>query len=146
MSLWKWFSERSSDTDSIALIVEPNSPALMARSQVIEAIGIETMGGVFTPIINVGQPIPFSITKMFSTAIHWQTEITLGLYPQWSLMCRTLIRWELLRSLVSLGNREACPKLMCDFSTATLIFSLKLKIATETKTFEWCGLIESDSI
>jgi|SRR5688500_1299739 molecular chaperone DnaK (HSP70) len=81
MSVWKWFSGRGSDApDTMPLIVEANSPALMARSQLIEAIGIETIGGVFTPIINAGQSIPFSITQMFSTAVHWQTEITLELY------------------------------------------------------------------
>jgi len=81
MGLWNWFSARGVEPlSSSALLVEANSPALMARSQLIEAIGIETTGGVFTPILNVGQPLPFSVTKMFSTAIHWQTEITLGLY------------------------------------------------------------------
>jgi molecular chaperone DnaK (HSP70) len=81
MGLWNWFSARGMDAPSTnALLVEANSPALMARSQLIEAIGIETTGGVFTPILNVGQQIPFSVTKIFSTAVHWQTEITLGLY------------------------------------------------------------------
>lgn len=80
VGLLNWFSARGVEAPSSSvLLVEANSPALIAHSKLIEAIGIETTGGVFTPILKVGQRLPCSVTRMFSTAIHGQTEITLDL-------------------------------------------------------------------
>jgi molecular chaperone DnaK (HSP70) len=79
--LRNWFSARGvEDPTQSALLVEANSPALITYSQLIEAIGIETTGGAFTPILKVRQRLPCSITRIFSTAIDGQTEITFNLY------------------------------------------------------------------
>ncbi|MCB1642729.1 MAG: Hsp70 family protein [Xanthomonadales bacterium] len=45
-----------------------------------EAIGLETLGGVFTPVLEAGCTLPCRSTQHFSTAVDDQTEIMLSLY------------------------------------------------------------------
>lgn len=59
--------------------VELSTPAIRA-GQLVESIGIETIGGVFTPLLTVGCSIPCEITRTFSTAADNQTEISLTLF------------------------------------------------------------------
>lgn len=44
-----------------------------------EALGIETLGGVFTPLIPAGTQVPCAVTERFATAASRQTEISLRL-------------------------------------------------------------------
>jgi len=43
-------------------------------------VGIETLGGVFTPMLAAGCPMPCSIPQVFSTAEDNQTQIQVLLY------------------------------------------------------------------
>jgi len=73
----------SAQTTSIAqsalVVVEANSPALR-RAQLAEPIGLETLGGVFTPILKAGCSLPCEATNTFSTAADKQTEIKISLF------------------------------------------------------------------
>ena len=69
----------TSCNESVELIVESNSPA--AQGILLkESIGIETLGGVFTPLLNSGCNLPCEITQIFSTAEDNQNQIKLILY------------------------------------------------------------------
>jgi molecular chaperone DnaK len=59
--------------------VEPDSPATRG-GRLAEAVGLETLGGVFTPILESGCSIPCEVTQTFSTAANNQTEISIALY------------------------------------------------------------------
>ena len=58
--------------------VEARSPAI-ARGSLVESVGIETLGGVFTPLLNAGCTLPCEVTNTFSTAADNQTEISVAL-------------------------------------------------------------------
>lgn len=45
-----------------------------------ESLGIETLGGVFTPLIPSGTSIPCAVSEVFTTAADRQTEISVRLY------------------------------------------------------------------
>jgi len=57
------------------LVVEDATP-IINGGITTEAIGIETLGGVFTPLIKVGTAVPCSISEIFSTAADGQSQIT----------------------------------------------------------------------
>lgn len=61
-------------------IVEKPTPAVSGTSVLVEDIGIETLGGVFTPLLSRGCKLPCSSTKVFSTADNRQTDIKLFLF------------------------------------------------------------------
>lgn len=58
--------------------VEARSPAIV-RGSLVESVGIETLGGVFTPLLEVGCALPCEVTNIFSTAADNQTEISVAL-------------------------------------------------------------------
>jgi molecular chaperone DnaK (HSP70) len=51
-----------------------------------EDIGIETLGGVFTPLLKAGCKLPCEITQVFSTADDNQDQITIFLFQGTSAM------------------------------------------------------------
>ncbi len=59
--------------------VEPNSPAVDGQ-RLVQAVGIETLGGVFTPILELGCTLPCESTQVFSTAEDNQAEISIALF------------------------------------------------------------------
>ncbi|MDY6945042.1 MAG: Hsp70 family protein [Pseudomonadota bacterium] len=59
--------------------VEGMSPAV-SGSELTEGIGIETLGGVFTPLLERGCALPCEVTQVFSTADDRQTEILIHLF------------------------------------------------------------------
>jgi molecular chaperone DnaK len=64
-------------------VVEEDSPIVSGCGTGLvtrEALGIETLGGVFTPLIPTGTPVPCAVTERFATAANRQTEISVGLY------------------------------------------------------------------
>ena len=61
-----------------SLDVEASSPAI-AGGSLVQSIGIETLGGVFTPLLEVGCTIPCEVTNTFSTAADNQSEISIAL-------------------------------------------------------------------
>jgi molecular chaperone DnaK len=60
------------------LVVETATPIVGAGGVTIEALGIETLGGVFTPLIKPGTAVPCSLSEAFSTASEGQSQITLA--------------------------------------------------------------------
>jgi molecular chaperone DnaK len=56
------------------LVVEDATP-IVAAGLTIEALGIETLGGVFTPLIKPGTTVPCSLSEIFSTAADGQSQI-----------------------------------------------------------------------
>jgi len=63
---------------SAGVEVERNSPAI-ARGQLVEDLGLETIGGVFTPLLARGRQVPCEVTNTFGTAADNQTNIQIRL-------------------------------------------------------------------
>ena len=61
-------------------VVEKATLAVSMSGELVESIGIQTLGGVFTPLLSHGCRIPCSTAKIFSTADDRQTEIKLFLF------------------------------------------------------------------
>jgi len=62
-------------------LVEANSPASPTGATTLaEPVGIETLGGVFTPLMTEGCPLPCIATEVFSTAADNQDSISLSLF------------------------------------------------------------------
>ena len=66
----------SSSTDTI--VIEENSPVVQ-DNLLSENIGIETLGGVLTPLLNSGCKLPCKLSQVFSTAEDNQNQITITL-------------------------------------------------------------------
>ena len=62
-----------------SLQVEASSPAVR-DGRLVQAVGIETLGGVFTPFLEVGCATPCEVSRVFSTAADNQTDISVALY------------------------------------------------------------------
>jgi molecular chaperone DnaK (HSP70) len=62
------------------LIVEKPTPAISGSGRLVEDVGIETLGGVFTVLLSRGCKTPCIATKTFSTAEEAQPEIKLHLF------------------------------------------------------------------
>ena len=63
-----------------ATVVEAQSPAVGADGKLAQSIGIETLGGVFTPLVSQGTAVPCSVSEIFSTAADNQSEIVVKPY------------------------------------------------------------------
>lgn len=61
-------------------VVESHSPAIGKDAALSESIGIESIGGVFTPLIEAGASVPVQTSQVFSTAADHQDQITVALY------------------------------------------------------------------
>ena len=70
------FSTEASPT----IVVEPSSPAIGDEGALVEAVGIETLGGVFTPLLRPGCATPCELTEVFSTAADNQDQIAITLF------------------------------------------------------------------
>jgi molecular chaperone DnaK (HSP70) len=57
------------------LVVEDATPIVGTGHATVEALGIETLGGVFTPLIKPGTAVPCSLSEIFSTAADGQSQI-----------------------------------------------------------------------
>ncbi|WP_175489146.1 Hsp70 family protein [Lysobacter sp. cf310] len=67
-------------TDSVSILVAPASTTLIEGKALRESVGIETLGGVFTPLLAKGCEIPCSRSQTFSTAEDGQGQISVHLY------------------------------------------------------------------
>ena len=56
------------------LVVEDATP-IVGAGRTTEALGIETLGGVFTPLIKPGTTVPCSLSEIFGTAADGQSQI-----------------------------------------------------------------------
>ncbi len=63
-----------------ATVVEAQSPAVGADGKLAQSIGIETLGGVFAPLVSQGTAVPCSVSEVFSTAADNQSEIIVKPY------------------------------------------------------------------
>jgi molecular chaperone DnaK (HSP70) len=63
-----------------AIVLEVDTPAIDRDGNLTESVGIETLGGVFTPIIYLGAKVPFDKSEVFSTAEDNQTQIGLSIF------------------------------------------------------------------
>jgi len=70
----------SSASVATPTIVETHTPVVSTAGALAEDVGIETLGGVFTPLLTRGCKIPCSSTQVFSTADDRQSEIKLFLF------------------------------------------------------------------
>ncbi|WP_299981688.1 Hsp70 family protein [uncultured Pseudoteredinibacter sp.] len=68
----------SCSSESVELVVERESPVVQGIS-LAENVGIETLGGVLTPILKVGCSLPCELSQIFSTAEDNQGQITITL-------------------------------------------------------------------
>ena len=60
------------------VVVEASSPAI-SDGTLVESVGIETLGGVFTSLLQAGCTLPCEVTNTFSTAADNQSEISIAL-------------------------------------------------------------------
>lgn len=67
-------------SERASILVEPASPGLLEGKVLRESVGIETLGGVFTPLLSKGREIPCSQSQTFSTAEDDQGQISVHLY------------------------------------------------------------------
>ena len=63
----------------IELVVEKNTPAIY-DDRIVESIGLETLGGVFTALLQTGVLTPVTFSQTFSTAEDNQVAVTIKLY------------------------------------------------------------------
>src|SRR5688500_16712424 len=61
-------------------LVEAQTPAVSASGVLVQDVGIETLGGVFTAIVKQGCRVPCSSTQVFSTGEDRQSEVKLFLF------------------------------------------------------------------
>jgi len=64
----------------LALVVEDSTPIVGAAHATTEGLGIETLGGVFTPLIKQGTAVPCTLSEVFSTAADGQSQIMVTLF------------------------------------------------------------------
>ncbi len=62
------------------VIVEAGSPAIGADGRLVEAVELETLGGVFTPVLERGCRVPCSSAQVFTTAADRQQQITISVF------------------------------------------------------------------
>ncbi len=76
VTLFLWGCSR---TESASILVEP--VVAMSQDETLgESIGIETLGGVFTPLLAKGCKVPCSLSQIFSTAEDSQGQILIHLF------------------------------------------------------------------
>jgi len=67
-------------TDGASVLVEPGTAAVSLDGTLRESVGIETLGGVFTPLLAKGCKVPCSRSQNFSTAEDGQGQILLHVF------------------------------------------------------------------
>ena len=66
-------------SDSVADVVVENDSPILHDGVLSENVGIETLGGVLTPILESGCKLPCKLSQIFSTAEDNQNQITITL-------------------------------------------------------------------
>ena len=61
-------------------LVEANPPIIKADHILSESVGIGTLGGVFTPLLDSGAAVPCERIEIFSTAADNQSQIKVSLF------------------------------------------------------------------
>lgn len=110
-----------------SVIVEDETPIVGANGATMEALGIETLGGVFTPLIPAGTSVPCSVNEVFSTAADGQTQITIALFRGTDRMAarnRALGRFQVVD--IRSGPRGV-PRVQVTFAIAKRTISLSAR-------------------
>ena len=63
-----------------AVILERNSPSVGDSGSLVEDVGLETLGGVFTPLLKTGCATPCKDTGIFSTAQDNQSRFQINIF------------------------------------------------------------------
>lgn len=71
---------RTGSSEDNGVIVEENTKLVDSSGKTVESLGIETLGGVFSPLIEKGTETPFEKTYTFSTAADNQDQLKLSFY------------------------------------------------------------------
>ena len=127
------------DNKAQGFIIEKDSPVVNQEGILIESVGIETLGGVFTPLIQSGDKQPVSISKIFSTAADNQNQIMLRIYRG---------NGKMVNDVTSLGNYQVTgiPKVPRGVPQIEITFSVagsEIKIfAKDLKTNKEISIIK----
>ena len=76
-----------SGEQQVTVVLEKNAPVSRGE-KLTEAIGIETLGGVFTRLIEPGQTLPAETEEIFSTAADNQDAIKISIFRGTASMAR----------------------------------------------------------
>ena len=68
------------NTGGDSLLVEPRSEEISPDGTLRDPVGIETLGGVFTPLLAKGCKLPCAVSQTFSTAEDGQGHILIHLF------------------------------------------------------------------
>ena len=85
-------TKTESSVASDGFVAERASPGIGNNGVLTESIGIETLGGVFTPLIPAGTGAPASVAEIFSTAADDQDQIMVHLSRGTGKFTRELTR------------------------------------------------------
>jgi hypothetical protein len=106
--------------------------AAAARGQLVEDLGIETLGGVFTPLLTSGQPLPCEKTETFSTAADNQEHVEVRLFRGKAKLARDA-------TLVGRFVIEGLPKLPRGTPNVAVTFSVTADGAVIVRAREKSG-------
>ena len=121
------------------ILIEEKTPIIDSEGMLTESIGIETLGGVFTPIIPPGHKLPVEVSKIFSTAVENQDKIMVKLYRG---------KAQLIKDTTALGNYQITgirpaprgePQIEITFkveNSSIKLFAKDLGIGKELKIFK----------
>jgi len=64
----------------VGFVAEQGSAAIEMNGTLVESVGLETLGGVFTPVLEAGEAVPCERAQLFGTAVDDQGQITITVY------------------------------------------------------------------
>lgn len=80
LSCTKAPQEPDSGPSMTGVVAEADTPAIGDDSRLAQSVGLETLGGEFTPLLESGSAVPCETRRVFSTADDNQDQITVTLY------------------------------------------------------------------
>jgi molecular chaperone DnaK (HSP70) len=122
--------------------LDPRTPAV-AQGDLVEDLGIETLGGVFTPFLTRGRSLPCEITETFSTAADNQEHVEIRLF-------RGIARFARDATLVGRFVVEGLPKLPRGIPIVAVTFGVTaggaVRISAREKSGRRVTLRRSDGV
>ncbi len=109
------------------IIIEKDTRIIDQNKRLTQSIGIETLGGVFTPIINTGSEPPINEKRVFSTAVDNQDQITINIFRGNSQMAKNNTPIGKFRVVGILPAKRGTPQVEIAFgiSNGDIIISAK---------------------
>ncbi|MCB9876102.1 MAG: Hsp70 family protein [Planctomycetes bacterium] len=65
---------------AVEIVAEAASPAIGQDGALVEAVGLETIGGVFSSMLPAGSALPCEASRLFSTGVDGQEQFAFTLY------------------------------------------------------------------